>query len=49
MVIAAMRILQEITKDYEVIVVNDGSMDFIAGVPDELSRIYPQLRVIHHR
>jgi len=49
MVIAAIRTLQELTDDYEVIVVNDGSVDYTAEVLDELSNIYRQLRVIHHR
>ena len=48
MVVAVMRTLQELTDDYEVIVVNDGSVDYTAEVLDELSRIYPQMRVIHH-
>ena len=48
MVIAAIRTLQGLTDDYEVIVVNDGSIDYTAEVLHELSRVYPELRVIDH-
>ena len=48
MVVAVVRTLQDLTDDYEVIVVNDGSVDYTAEVLDELSRIYSQMRVIHH-
>ncbi len=48
MVISAMLTLRQLTDDYEVIVVNDGSQDYTADILDELARIYPQVRVIHH-
>ena len=48
MVVAVIRTLRSLTDDYEVIVVNDGSVDYTAEILDELSGIYPQLRVIHH-
>ena len=47
-VITALQLLPRITDDYEVLVVNDGSRDHTADVLAELSRRYPQLRVIHH-
>jgi glycosyltransferase involved in cell wall biosynthesis len=37
-----------LTPDYEVIVVNDGSVDATAEIADELARTYPHVRVIHH-
>ena len=48
MVVLADRTLRELTDDYEVIVVNDGSRDHTAQVLSELQAIYPRLRVIHH-
>ncbi|MBN1430353.1 MAG: glycosyltransferase family 2 protein [Anaerolineae bacterium] len=49
MVIMAMLILEGITNDYEVIVVNDGSSDYTPRVLDRLAADYPQhVRVIHH-
>jgi len=47
-VIIALQLLPRITDDYEVLVVNDGSQDHTADVLAELSRRYPQVRVIHH-
>jgi glycosyltransferase involved in cell wall biosynthesis len=48
MVIRAVKAASELTPDYEVIVVNDGSVDATAQIADELARTYPQVRVIHH-
>ncbi len=48
MVLTALMTLRELTDDYEVIVVNDGSADYTAAVLDELAARYPELRVIHH-
>jgi glycosyltransferase involved in cell wall biosynthesis len=48
MVIRAVQAAAELTPDYEVIVVNDGSSDATAEIADELARTYPQVRVIHH-
>ena len=49
MVITVLLTLRELTDDYEVIVVNDGSADHTAAVLDELARIYPdEVRIIHH-
>src|SRR2546428_4365026 len=48
MVIRAVQAASELTPDYEVIVVNDGSVDATAKIADELARTYPRVRVIHH-
>src|SRR5207237_904603 len=48
MVIRAVHAASELTPDYEVIVVNDGSADATGEIADELARTYPHVRVIHH-
>jgi glycosyltransferase involved in cell wall biosynthesis len=48
MVIRAVQAAEALTPDYEVIVVNDGSVDATAEIADELARTYPHVRVIHH-
>jgi len=48
MVLTALMTLRQLTDDYEVIVVNDGSADYTPAVLDELASRYPELRVIHH-
>ncbi len=48
MVIMAVKALADLTDDYEVVVVNDGSRDYTGEVLAELSTLYPQLRVITH-
>jgi len=48
MVIVADRTLRGLADDYEIIVGNDASTDNSAEVLDELSRVYPRLRVLHH-
>ena len=44
----ALVLLPRLTSDYEVIVVNDGSLDGTAAVLDDLARKHPRVRVIHH-
>jgi glycosyltransferase involved in cell wall biosynthesis len=41
-------VLREITADFEVIVVNDGSQDRTAAILEELGRSRPHLVAIHH-
>jgi glycosyltransferase involved in cell wall biosynthesis len=48
MVIRAVQAAALLTPDYEVIVVNDGSIDATAQIIDELARTYPRVRAIHH-
>jgi glycosyltransferase involved in cell wall biosynthesis len=48
LVIAALQTLRQITPDYEVVVVNDGSTDHTARVLADLARRQPRLRVITH-
>jgi len=48
MVVTADRTLRELTDDYEVIVVNDGSPDHTADVLADLQTRYPNLRVVTH-
>ena len=48
MIIRALQTLPEVTDEYEVIVINDGSTDDTGQVLDEMARLYSRLRVIHH-
>jgi glycosyltransferase involved in cell wall biosynthesis len=48
MIAEAFALLPNLTDDYEVIVINDGSTDKTAAVLNELSGMWPRLRVIHH-
>ena len=48
LVIAARQAARELTPDFEIIVVNDGSADATPAIADELARTYPEVRVVHH-
>jgi glycosyltransferase involved in cell wall biosynthesis len=48
MVIMAIKTVRDLTDDYEVIVVNDGSTDHTAQLLDEMATQYDRLKVIHH-
>jgi glycosyltransferase involved in cell wall biosynthesis len=48
MVLMAVRTLNELTDDFEVIVVNDGSKDYTADVLSSLSTQIPQVKIVPH-
>lgn len=48
LVIAAHRAAQQLTSDFEILVINDGSADNTADITDELMGAYPEVRAIHH-
>ncbi len=48
MVAAAWIALKQVTEDFEIIVVNDGSSDYTSTMLEEVSTRYPELRVITH-
>src|SRR5512138_2370281 len=48
MVVLTDRTLRQLTDDYEIIVVNDGSKDHTAQVLSELESVYRRLRVVNH-
>ena len=48
LVMTALMTAETLTSDFEVIVINDGSADRTAEILDELARLYPRLRVVHH-
>jgi glycosyltransferase involved in cell wall biosynthesis len=49
MVISALLAARTLTPDHEVIVINDGSQDATPQILEELARVYPQVRIVHHR
>lgn len=49
MVIGVMIVLEELTDDYEIIVINDGSKDATPQILDRLAADYERVRVIHHQ
>lgn len=49
MVVMATLVLEEITDDFEVIVVNDGSQDYTADVLNRLEATFSHVRIIHHK
>jgi glycosyltransferase involved in cell wall biosynthesis len=48
LVISAIQAARKLTHDFEVIVVNDGSVDGTASIADELARNYSEVKVVHH-
>lgn len=47
-VLATVQVLRQISDDWEVIVVNDASLDKTGEIAERLSRQIPGVRVIHH-
>ncbi|HEY4723804.1 MAG TPA: glycosyltransferase, partial [Anaerolineae bacterium] len=47
MILRALQTLPQVTSDYEVVVINDGSRDDSARILEEMACAFPQLRVIH--
>jgi glycosyltransferase involved in cell wall biosynthesis len=48
LVITARQAAERLTSDFEIIIVDDGSVDATPAIADELARTYPEVRVIHH-
>src|SRR5215208_120296 len=48
LVITALQTARTLTDDFEVIIVNDGSVDATAQIANELARTYATVRVVHH-
>lgn len=44
----ALTVAREISEDFEIIIVNDGSRDRTGEIADRLARENPEIRVIHH-
>src|SRR5213078_1367825 len=44
----ALELLPTLTSDYQVLVIDDGSIDRTAEIIDELAAAHPQVRAIHH-
>jgi len=45
----AIRILDEIAENYEILIIDDGSPDNSGKIAEELSEEFPRVRVIHHQ
>ena len=48
LVISVRKTARQLTSDFEIIIVNDGSADATPDIAEELARTYPEVRVVHH-
>ncbi len=48
MAVGAVLAASRLTPDFEILIINDGSRDATRQIADEIARVYPQVRVIHH-
>ena len=44
----AIRILEEVSVDYEIIIINDASPDNSGNIANEMASRYTKIKVIHH-
>ncbi|HET9372683.1 MAG TPA: glycosyltransferase family 2 protein [Vicinamibacterales bacterium] len=49
LVLTARQAAMQLTPDFEVLIINDGSSDHTPEIADELARQYPEVRVVHHQ
>jgi glycosyltransferase involved in cell wall biosynthesis len=49
MVVNALLTARRLTPDHEVIVIDDGSRDLTPQILDELARVYPEVKIVHHQ
>lgn len=47
--LAALAAVPEVSRDFEVIIVNDGSRDRTGEIAERLAREHPQVRVVHNQ
>ena len=44
----ALRVFRRISDDFEIIIVDDGSVDRTGEIADRLAREHPEVRAVHH-
>ena len=40
---------KKVTRDFEIVIVNDGSSDKTAAIADSLAKAYKEVKVVHHK